>query len=110
MKLNFGFLLYSSGFAFSLKVRVIDALSRRPVSPAGVDVYINYTRTYTGLTGADGAVLINVTYQRVVPVTVVASKEGYLPTVLPYKAKRSPSKTPHGFACVASSSNITFSS
>ena len=98
----------SSGSAFSLKVWVTDALSRWRISDAGVDVYINCTRTNTAVTGPDGGVLINITYQTVSPVTVVVSKDGYLPTVLPYKAKRLPSKVKNVFAHVANFANVTY--
>lgn len=91
----------SSGSAFSLKVWVTDALSRRRIGRAAVDVYINCTRTYTVVTGDDGGVLINITDQTVAPVTVVVSKDGYLPKVLPYKAKRLPSKVLNASAYVA---------
>ncbi|TNN04464.1 hypothetical protein fugu_001493 [Takifugu bimaculatus] len=77
-----------SGSAFSLKVQVVGARSHRRISTARVDVYINYSRTYTVLTGDDGGVLLNITYRTVAPVTVVVSKDGYLPTALPYKAKQ----------------------
>lgn len=97
-----------SGPAFSLKVWVTDALSRWRMSHAGVDVYINRTRICTVVTGDDGGVLINITYQTVAPVTVVVSKDGYLPTALPYKAKRLPSKVLNAFAYVANFANITY--
>ncbi|CAF98971.1 unnamed protein product [Tetraodon nigroviridis] len=86
--------LHPSGLsAFSLKVWVTDALSRWRISHAGVDVYINCTRMYTVVTGDDGGVLINITYQKVAPVTVVVSKDGYLPSVFPYKARRLPNSS-----------------
>uniref|UniRef100_A0A674P340 Protein FAM171B-like n=1 Tax=Takifugu rubripes TaxID=31033 RepID=A0A674P340_TAKRU len=78
------------GSAFSLKVQVVGARSHRRISTARVDVYVNYSRTYTVLTGDDGGVLLNITYRTVAPVTVVVSKDGYLPTALPYKANRLP--------------------
>lgn len=98
----------SSGSAFSLKVWVTEALSRLRISHAGVDVYISCTRIYTVVTGDDGGVLINITYQTVAPVTVVVSKDGYLPTVVPYKAKRLPSKVLNAFAYAAKFANVTY--
>uniref|UniRef100_UPI0037E844AD protein FAM171B-like n=1 Tax=Semicossyphus pulcher TaxID=241346 RepID=UPI0037E844AD len=79
-----------SGSAFNLKVQVNSALSRQFLSQAMVEVYINYTRTNAALTGEDGGVLINVPYQAGMPITIVASKDGYMCTLLPCKASRMP--------------------
>lgn len=98
----------SSGPAFGLKVWVTDSLSRWRISHAGVDVYINCTRIYTAVTGDDGGVLINITYQTVAPVTVMVRKDGYLPTVMPYKAKRLPSKVLNAVAYVANFANVIY--
>ncbi|TDH07159.1 hypothetical protein EPR50_G00120820 [Perca flavescens] len=75
---------------FNLKVQVNNVLSRQYLSQAVVEVYINYTRTKTALTGEDGSVLLHVPYQTGMPVTIVASKEGYICTLLPYKTNRMP--------------------
>ncbi|XP_044222833.1 protein FAM171B-like [Thunnus albacares] len=80
----------SPGSPFNLKVQVVDMLSRQYVSQAVVEVYINYTRTNTVLTGEDGGVFLHVPYQTGFPVTVVASKNGYIYTVLPCKTSRIP--------------------
>ncbi|XP_042282428.1 protein FAM171B-like [Thunnus maccoyii] len=80
----------SPGSPFNLKVQVVDMLSRQYVSQAVVEVYINYTRTNTVLTGEDGGVFLHVPYQTGLPVTVVASKNGYIYTVLPCKTSRIP--------------------
>ncbi|XP_045910139.1 protein FAM171B-like [Micropterus dolomieu] len=79
-----------SGSALNLKVQVNDVLSRQYLSQAVVEVYINYTRTNTALTGEDGGVLLHVPYRSDVPVTIVASKEGYVCTLLPCKTNRMP--------------------
>lgn len=76
----------------NLKVQVSDVLSRQYLCQAVVEVYINYTRTNTALTGEDGGVLLHVPYRSDVPVTIVASKEGYVCTLLPCKTNRMPSK------------------
>ncbi|XP_032369669.1 protein FAM171B isoform X1 [Etheostoma spectabile] len=75
---------------FNLKVQVNSVLSRQYLSQAVVEVYINYTRTETALTGEDGSVLLHVPYQTQMPVTIVASKDGYICTLLPYKTNRTP--------------------
>lgn len=85
------------------------ARSRWWISTARVDVYVNYSRTYTVLTGDDGGVLLNISYRTVAPVTVVVSKDGYLPTALPYKANRLPSKVLTALTYVATSKHPSFS-
>lgn len=67
-------------------------LSRQFLSQAAVEVYINYTRAGAALTGEDGGVLLHVPYQTGLPITVVASKDGYVDTLLPCKTSRMPSK------------------
>uniref|UniRef100_A0AAQ6A744 Family with sequence similarity 171 member B n=1 Tax=Amphiprion ocellaris TaxID=80972 RepID=A0AAQ6A744_AMPOC len=83
-------LVFSSGSAFDLKVQVNDVLSRQYLSQAVVDVYINYTRTLSALTAEDGAVLLHVPHHSGLPLTVVASKDGYISTLLPCKTNRTP--------------------
>ncbi|KAM7380840.1 hypothetical protein PAMP_004112 [Pampus punctatissimus] len=78
------------GSAFNLKVQVSDVLSRQYLSQAVVEIYINYTRNNSALTGEDGGVLLHVPYQPGLPVTVVASKNGYIYTLLPFKTSRKP--------------------
>ncbi|XP_054871571.1 protein FAM171B-like [Amphiprion ocellaris] len=78
------------GSAFDLKVQVNDVLSRQYLSQAVVDVYINYTRTLSALTAEDGAVLLHVPHHSGLPLTVVASKDGYISTLLPCKTNRTP--------------------
>ncbi|XP_054471960.1 protein FAM171B-like [Anoplopoma fimbria] len=79
-----------SDSAFDLKVQVNNVLSRQYLSQAAVEVYINYTRTNTALTGEDGSVLLHVPYQTGMPITIVASKDGYICTLLPCKTNRMP--------------------
>lgn len=74
-------------------------LSRQYLSQAVVEVYINYTRTNTGLTGEDGGVLLHVPYQTELPVVVVASRDGYICTLLPCKTRRTPSKKLNACLC-----------
>lgn len=75
---------------FNLKVQVTDKLSRQYLSQAAVEVYVNYTRTLAALTGDDGAVMLRVPHQPGMPVTVVASRDGYVCTLLPCTTSRMP--------------------
>uniref|UniRef100_UPI003AAAA4BA protein FAM171B-like n=1 Tax=Centroberyx gerrardi TaxID=166262 RepID=UPI003AAAA4BA len=83
-------LWFLPGSAFTLKVQVNDMLSRQYLNQAQVEVYVNYTRTNTALTGEDGVVLLHVPYQLGLPIALVASREGYIYTVLPCKTSRMP--------------------
>lgn len=67
-------------------------LSHQYLSQAVVDVYINYTKTNTTLTGEDGGVWLHVPYHAGLPVVVVASKDGYICTLLPCTTRGMPSK------------------
>ncbi|XP_047458023.1 protein FAM171B-like isoform X2 [Mugil cephalus] len=78
------------GSPLNVKVQVNDALSRHHLSRAVVEVYVNYTRTNTALTGKDGGVLLHVPLHTGLPVTFVASKNGFISTALPYKTNRTP--------------------
>ncbi|KAG7237044.1 hypothetical protein INR49_032871 [Caranx melampygus] len=78
------------GSSFNLKVQVSDVLSRQPLSQAMVDVYINYTKTNSTVTGEEGAVLLDVPYQTGLPITIVVSKDGYINTLLPCTTSRMP--------------------
>ncbi|XP_034042330.1 protein FAM171B-like [Thalassophryne amazonica] len=82
----------SPGSAFTLKVQVNDMWNRDYLSQALVEVYVNYTWTSEALTGEDGTATVAVPYQTGLPITVVASKEGYIWMPLPYKTSRMPSK------------------
>uniref|UniRef100_A0A667Z6T3 FAM171 N-terminal domain-containing protein n=1 Tax=Myripristis murdjan TaxID=586833 RepID=A0A667Z6T3_9TELE len=76
--------------AFTLKVQVSDMVNCQYLSQALVEVYVNYTRTNTALTGEDGGVVLHVAYQLGLPITIVASRDGYLCTLLPCKTSRMP--------------------
>lgn len=90
---SFDLLFFSPGSSFTLKVQVDDALSRQRLSRAAVDVYINYTRSSSALTGEDGGVLLHVPLQTGLPVVLVVHRDGYVSTLLPCKTRRMPSKT-----------------
>ncbi|XP_077584840.1 protein FAM171B-like [Stigmatopora nigra] len=78
------------GLTFELKVQVTDILTRQYLNNATVDLYVNYTRTKTVLTGEDGAVLLQVPFQNGSPVTVAVCRDGYVCTVLPYRTTKKP--------------------
>lgn len=87
---------------FNLKVQVNDVLSRQQLSQAFVEIYVNYTRTHTVVTGEDGGVLLFVPHQAGASVTIVASKDGYISAQLPFKTNRLPSKIFLMFTCLMS--------
>ncbi|XP_068427886.1 protein FAM171B-like [Clinocottus analis] len=76
--------------AFDLKIQVNNALSRQYLSRAVVEVYVNYTRTNAALTGEDGGVLLHVPFTTGMPISIVASKDGFICTLLPCKTNRMP--------------------
>ncbi|KAL6101276.1 uncharacterized protein ACO6RY_08238 [Pungitius sinensis] len=80
----------ASDSLFDLKVQVNNVMSRQYLSQALVEVYINHTRTNAALTGQDGGALLRVPYQSGTPITLVASKDGYLCTLLPCRTSRMP--------------------
>lgn len=88
------------GSNFNLKVQVNDVLSRQQLSQAFVEIYVNYTRTHTVVTGEDGGVLLYVPHQTGASVTIVASKDGYISAQLPFKTNRLPSKIFIVFTCL----------
>ncbi|KAL0985589.1 hypothetical protein UPYG_G00159070 [Umbra pygmaea] len=82
--------VYSPGSVFALKVEVTDRSSRHVISLARVDVYVNFTRTNSALTTENGVVMLSVPYQLGLPVTIVASRDGYLHTSMPWKTNKMP--------------------
>ncbi|KAM9710925.1 protein FAM171B-like [Menidia menidia] len=79
-----------AGSSFNLRVHVIDMLSHQGLSQAVVEVFINYTRNSWAVSGEDGSALLHIPYRSKQPVTVVASKVGYMPALLPCKTNRIP--------------------
>lgn len=75
-----------------LKVQVNDIISRQYLSQAVVEVFVNYTKTNSMVTRNNGAVLIKVPYQLGLSLTIIAYKDGYVLTPLPWKTGRMPSK------------------
>uniref|UniRef100_A0AAQ4Q7Q2 FAM171 N-terminal domain-containing protein n=1 Tax=Gasterosteus aculeatus aculeatus TaxID=481459 RepID=A0AAQ4Q7Q2_GASAC len=80
----------TSDSAFDLKVQVNNVMSRQYLSQALVEIYVNYTRTNAALTGEDGGILLHVPFQTGMPITLVASKDGFICTLLPCKTNRMP--------------------
>ncbi|CAI5656760.1 protein FAM171B isoform X1 [Oreochromis niloticus] len=78
------------GSTFSLKVQVNDVLSRQYLSQAVVELYVNYTKTNTALSGEDGGVLFHVPYHTGMLLTVVACQDGYICTLLLCKTDKMP--------------------
>lgn len=85
----FFFLLIGS--VFTLKVQVNDIISHQYLQQAVVEVFVNYTKTNSTLTGNNGAVLIKVPYKLGLSLTIVSYKDGYILTPLPWKTGRMPS-------------------
>nr|XP_004660330.1 protein FAM171B [Jaculus jaculus] len=75
---------------FMLKVQVNDIISRQHLNQAVVQVFVNYTKTNSTVTKNNGAVLIKVPYKLGLSLTIVASKDGYVMTPLPWKTGRMP--------------------
>ncbi|XP_053265101.1 protein FAM171B isoform X1 [Podarcis raffonei] len=78
------------GSMFTLKVQVNDIISHQYLSQAIVEVFVNYTKTNSTLTGNNGAVLIQVPYQLGLSLTIASYKDGYMLTPLPWKTGRMP--------------------
>ncbi|MBZ3891092.1 Protein FAM171B [Sciurus carolinensis] len=73
-----------------LKVQVNDIISRQYLSQAVVEVFVNYTKTNSTVTKTNGAVLIKVPYKLGLGLTIIAYKDGYVLTALPWKTGRMP--------------------
>ncbi|KAM4538098.1 protein FAM171B isoform 1-T1 [Fundulus diaphanus] len=75
---------------FSLKVLVRDLVTRRPLTGASVDLYLNHTLRSSTQTGEDGEVLLRVPYHPGVGLTLLGNKEGYVPNPLPWSTTKRP--------------------
>uniref|UniRef100_A0A8C9LD40 Family with sequence similarity 171 member B n=1 Tax=Pavo cristatus TaxID=9049 RepID=A0A8C9LD40_PAVCR len=84
------FFLLLIGSVFMLKVQVNDIISHQYLAQAVVEVFVNYTKTNSTLTGDNGAVLIKVPYKLGLSLTIVSYKDGYMLTPLPWKTGRMP--------------------
>ncbi|NWS20098.1 F171B protein, partial [Pachyramphus minor] len=79
-----------TGSVFTLKVQVNDIISHQYLRQAVVEVFVNYTKTNSTLTGTNGAVLIKVPYKLGLSLTIVSYKDGYMLTPLPWRTARMP--------------------
>ncbi|XP_006864128.1 PREDICTED: protein FAM171B [Chrysochloris asiatica] len=75
---------------FMLKVQVNDIISRQYLNQAVVEVFVNYTKTNSTVTKKNGAVLIKVPYKLGLSLTIIAYKDGYVLTPLPWETGRMP--------------------
>ncbi|XP_004477098.2 protein FAM171B [Dasypus novemcinctus] len=75
---------------FMLKVQVNDIISHQYLSQAIVEVFVNYRKTNSTVTKNNGAVFINVPYKLGLSLTIIAYKDGYVLTPLPWKTGRMP--------------------
>ncbi|XP_077175480.1 protein FAM171B isoform X1 [Paroedura picta] len=78
------------GSMFTLKVQVNDIISHQYLPQAVVEVFVNYTKTNSTLTGNNGAILIRVPYQLGLSLTITSYKDGYMLTPLPWKTGKMP--------------------
>lgn len=85
------FFILLIGSVFTLKVQVNDIISHQYLRQAVVEVFVNYTKTNSTLTGNNGAVLIKVPYKLGLSLTILSYKDGYMLTPLPWKTGRMPS-------------------
>ncbi|XP_024864909.1 protein FAM171B isoform X2 [Kryptolebias marmoratus] len=65
-------------------------LSHQPLGQALVELFVNYTKKDTAVSGEDGGALLHVPNLSGLQITVVASKTGFISTLLPYKTNRIP--------------------
>uniref|UniRef100_A0A8C4YDM8 Family with sequence similarity 171 member B n=1 Tax=Gopherus evgoodei TaxID=1825980 RepID=A0A8C4YDM8_9SAUR len=70
--------------------QVNDIISHQYLPQAIVEVFVNYTKTNSTLTGNNGVVLIKVPYKLGLSLTIASYKEGYMLTPLPWKTGRMP--------------------
>uniref|UniRef100_A0A8C7A0J5 Family with sequence similarity 171 member B n=1 Tax=Nothoprocta perdicaria TaxID=30464 RepID=A0A8C7A0J5_NOTPE len=69
-------------FLQQLPFQVNDIISHQYLQQATVEVFVNYTKTNSTLTGSNGAVLITVPYKLGLSLTIASYKDGYLLTPL----------------------------
>uniref|UniRef100_A0AAZ3QWM6 Membrane-associated ring finger (C3HC4) 7 n=1 Tax=Oncorhynchus tshawytscha TaxID=74940 RepID=A0AAZ3QWM6_ONCTS len=75
---------------FALRVLVKDQVTRRRLGGAQVRVFVNHTLSSQALTGEKGEVLLRVPYSLGLSLTIVASMEGYVLTLLPWRTTKRP--------------------
>ncbi|XP_024144674.1 protein FAM171B [Oryzias melastigma] len=75
---------------FALKVLVRDQVTRQLLPGASVGLYVNHTMKSSAQTDAAGAVLLWVEYDPGSGLTLLATKEGYVPAPLPWSTAKRP--------------------
>uniref|UniRef100_A0A1A8PZ69 Family with sequence similarity 171, member B n=2 Tax=Nothobranchius pienaari TaxID=704102 RepID=A0A1A8PZ69_9TELE len=78
------------GSTFNLRVQVADMLSGLPLSQALVELFINHTMNSSAVSAEDGGALLRAPYPSRLPLTVVASRAGYVSTLMSLKGNRTP--------------------
>ncbi|XP_030637678.1 protein FAM171B [Chanos chanos] len=73
-----------------LRVHVKDASSQRHLGGATLEVFVNGSHMHSSLTQEDGEVLLTIPYKLGMTLTLVASKEGYVLTQLPWTTAKIP--------------------
>ncbi|KAI4893000.1 hypothetical protein NFI96_027326 [Prochilodus magdalenae] len=84
-----------SDTAFTLRVQVKDAVGHQPLSLASVDVFANYSLISSTQTSSDGSSVLSIPYAQGRALTLVASKDGYIQTALPWKTTKIPTVYRH---------------
>ncbi|XP_019897751.1 protein FAM171B isoform X2 [Esox lucius] len=75
---------------FALRVLVKDQVTRRPLSGAQVEVFVNHTLWSQALTGERGEVLVRAPYSVGLSFIIVASMDGYVLTPMPWRTTKRP--------------------
>uniref|UniRef100_A0A1A8UDG5 Family with sequence similarity 171, member B n=1 Tax=Nothobranchius furzeri TaxID=105023 RepID=A0A1A8UDG5_NOTFU len=78
------------GSTFNLRVQVADMLSGLPLSQALVELFINHTMNSSAVSAEDGGAWLRAPYPSRLPLTVAASRAGYISTLMSCKANRTP--------------------
>ncbi|XP_017547054.2 protein FAM171B-like [Pygocentrus nattereri] len=76
--------------AFTLRVQVKNAVSHQLLSEVSVDVFAHYTLISSTKTSSDGSSVLSIPYAQGRALTLVASKDGYIQTALPWKTTKRP--------------------
>lgn len=82
----------SPGSSLTLKVRVKDSSSQRFLKGARVCVFVNGSQIHSSQTLENGEVTLTVPYHLGRTLNLVASREGYVLSQLPWKTTKMPSK------------------
>ncbi|MEQ2244125.1 hypothetical protein ILYODFUR_013977 [Ilyodon furcidens] len=75
---------------FNLRVQVNDLLSRQPLSHAAVELFVVHVLNSTAFSEEDGSALLHVPFHSELPITVVATKQGFMSAQLLCRTSRIP--------------------